>query len=86
MTQFFIDFTEQYKGGHKRVIVLFGAAIIFMIYAMLKLKFDIAELTAYFLLISVLIGIVSRMKAGDIADGFVEGAKSLLYPDIRLYW
>lgn len=67
-------------GLHKRVIVLFGGAIVFMIYAMLKLKFGIADLTAYFLLIGVLIGIVSRMKAGAIADGFVEGAKSLLYP------
>jgi uncharacterized ion transporter superfamily protein YfcC len=67
-------------GLHKRVLVLFGAAVVFMIYAMLKLKFGMPELTSYFMLIGVLIGIVSGMKAGDIADRFVEGSKSLLYP------
>ena len=64
----------------KQVLLLFGGAVVFMIYAMLELKFGMAELTAYFMLVGVLIGIVSRMKAGVIADGFVEGAKSLLYP------
>jgi uncharacterized ion transporter superfamily protein YfcC len=67
-------------GLHKRVLLLFGSSVVFMIYAMLQLKFGMAELTAYFMLVGVLIGIVARMKAGDIADGFVEGAKSLLYP------
>ena len=67
-------------GLHKRVLILFGSSVVFMIYAMLKLKFGMAELTAYFMLVGVLIGIVARMKPGDIADGFVEGAKSLLYP------
>lgn len=65
---------------HKRVLLLFGASVVFMIYAMLELKFGMAELTAYFMLVGVLVGILACMKAGDIADGFVEGAKSLLYP------
>ncbi|TLN00361.1 YfcC family protein, partial [bacterium] len=67
-------------GLHKRVLILFGASLVFMIYAMLKLKFGMADLTAYFLLVAILIGIFARMGAGEIADGFVEGAKSLVYP------
>ncbi|HWR28345.1 MAG TPA: C4-dicarboxylate ABC transporter permease [Negativicutes bacterium] len=67
-------------GLHKRVLLLFGASVVFMIYAMLELKFGMAELTAYFMLVGVLVGILACMRAGDIADGFVEGAKSLLYP------
>ena len=65
---------------HKRVLIFFGASVVFMIYAMLQLKFGMEALTAYFLLVGILIGILGRMKAGAIADGFVEGAKGLLYP------
>ncbi|MDN4523358.1 YfcC family protein [Fictibacillus fluitans] len=67
-------------GLHKRVLILFGTSVVFMIYAMLRLNFGMPELTSYFMLVGVLIGIVSRMKAGEIADRFVDGAKSLLYP------
>jgi uncharacterized ion transporter superfamily protein YfcC len=67
-------------GLHKRVMVVFGASIVFMIYAMLQLKFNMADLTAFFIFVGVLIGIVSGMRPGVIADGFVDGAKSLLYP------
>lgn len=65
---------------HKRVMAVFGASVVFMIYAMLQLKFGMAELTAFFIFVGVLIGAVSGMRPGVIADGFVEGAKSLLYP------
>jgi uncharacterized ion transporter superfamily protein YfcC len=61
-------------------MTIFGVSIVFMIYAMLELKFNMADLTAYFILVGVLIGIASRMRPSAIADGFVEGAKSLLYP------
>ncbi len=67
-------------GVQKQVLLLFGAAVVFMIYAMLQLKFSMNDLTAYFMLVGVLIGIFGRMKAGDIADGFIVGAQSLLYP------
>ena len=65
---------------HIRVMLLFGVSIVFMIYAMLQLKFQMADLTAYFLAVGILTGILSLMKPGQIADGFVDGAKSLLYP------
>lgn len=67
-------------GLHKRVLVLFGASLVFMIYAMLQLKFGMTDMTAYFLGVAILVGIVARMRAGDIADGFIEGSKTLLYP------
>ena len=67
-------------GVQKLVMTIFGVSIVFMIYAMLQLKFNMADLTAYFILVGVLIGAASRMKPSAIADGFVEGAKSLLYP------
>lgn len=67
-------------GVQKQVLLLFGVAVVFMIYAMLKLNFSMNDLTAYFMLVGVLIGIFGRMKAGDIADGFIVGAQALLYP------
>ena len=65
---------------HKRVLIVFALALGFMIFALLRLNFTLADLSAYFLLVAVLIGIVATMRPGAIADNFVDGAKSLVYP------
>jgi uncharacterized ion transporter superfamily protein YfcC len=73
-------------GMQKRVLIVFGASFGFVAYAMLELKFGMADLTAYFLIIGILVGILARMKAGTIADTFIEGAKSLIYPAMLIGW
>lgn len=65
---------------HKRVLVVFGLSLAFMIFAMLRLDFSLAHLTAYFLLVAIAMGVVATMRPGAIADNFVDGAKALVYP------
>lgn len=67
-------------GRHKAAPIIFGLGIAFMIFAMLMSKWGIPQLTGYFVLIAILMGIASKLSAGKIADGFVEGARQLLSP------
>ena len=39
-----------------------------------------ADLTAYVIVVAILIGLFAGMRPGSITNGFTEGAKSLLYP------
>ena len=66
-------------GRHKAALIIFGLGIAFMIFAMLMWKWGIPQLTGYFVLIAILIGIASRLRPGQIADGFVDGARQLLF-------
>jgi len=67
-------------GMHKRVLITFLVAITFMIFSMMKFNFTLKELTGYFLLVTVVIGIVALMRPGDMADSFLDGARALVYP------
>ncbi|MDR6989283.1 putative ion transporter superfamily protein YfcC [Paenarthrobacter nitroguajacolicus] len=66
-------------GRHKASLAIFGISIAFMIVAMLVWKWGLPQLTGYFVLIAILIGIASRLRAGAIADGFIDGSRQLLF-------
>lgn len=65
---------------HARVLAVFGLALVVMVSCMFTLNWQLADLTAFFLGVGVLVGIAAWMKPGDIADTFVDGARALLYP------
>lgn len=69
----------QMTGRHKAALSVFGVAIAFMIFAMLVWKWGLPELTGYYVLIAILIGLTSGLRAGGIADGFIEGSRQLLF-------
>ncbi len=73
---------------HKIVLTLFGLAFAVMIYGVVPwedlgvpfptLWWWFPEMTASFLLFAIIIGLVGRMKEGDLAETFVAGARDLL--------
>ena len=75
-------------GQHKVVLGLFGAAFAVMIYGVIPwedlniglptLWWWFPEMTASFLLFAILIGLVARMKEGELTSTFVDGARDLL--------
>jgi uncharacterized ion transporter superfamily protein YfcC len=75
-------------GQQKVVLGLFGAAFLVMVYGVIPWEdLDIGlptlwwwfpEMTASFLLFSILIGLVARMKEGELTNTFVDGARDLL--------
>jgi uncharacterized ion transporter superfamily protein YfcC len=75
-------------GTQKLVLVLFGGAFLLMMYGVIPwedlgvpvptLWWWFPEMTASFLLFSIVIGLVGRMKEGDLTATFVDGARDLL--------
>lgn len=64
---------------HKLVLATFGLAIVFLVYAVIKLGFYIDELAALFLIVGLIAGIVGGLKPGAIADAFLDGCNNMLF-------
>jgi uncharacterized ion transporter superfamily protein YfcC len=72
----------------KLVLTLFGGAFVVMIYGVVPwedlgigfptLWWWFPEMTASFLLFSIIIGVVGRMNEGELTSTFVDGARDLL--------
>ena len=75
-------------GRHKVVLVLFGLAFGVMMYGVIPwedlgiplptLWWWFPEMTASFLLFSIVIGLVAQMRESQLTEAFVDGAKDLL--------
>jgi uncharacterized ion transporter superfamily protein YfcC len=73
---------------HKLVLTLFGLAFVVMIYGVIPwedlnlglptLWWWFPEMTASFLLFAIVIGLIGRMKEGELTSTFVDGARDLL--------
>jgi uncharacterized ion transporter superfamily protein YfcC len=82
------DATVTLTGRHKVILGLFGAAFAVMIYGVIPwedlgigvptLWWWFPEMTASFLLFSILIGIVGGMDEEELTTTFVDGARDLL--------
>jgi uncharacterized ion transporter superfamily protein YfcC len=75
-------------GTHKVILALFALAFLVMVYGVIPWE-DIGipfptwwwwfpEMTASFLLFSIIIGLVARMREGELTANFVDGARDLL--------
>lgn len=75
-------------GQHKMILVIFGLAFLVMMYGVIPwsdigiglptLWWWFPEMTASFILFSVIIGLVARMSEGQLTESFVDGARELL--------
>ena len=75
-------------GRHKAILALFATAFVVMMYGVIPwedlgiglptLWWWFPEMTASFLLFSVIIGLVGKMGEGTLTDAFVGGARDLL--------
>lgn len=65
-------------GKHKAVLTVFGICFAFMIFSIIKWAWGIQQLAAFFLFVGPLVGIVNRYSFGEIADKFIDGAKTVL--------
>ncbi|HEU5472357.1 MAG TPA: YfcC family protein [Actinophytocola sp.] len=82
------DEPEELTGRHKVILTLFGLAFGVMMYGVIPwedmgiglpmLGWWFPEMTASFLLFAVLIGLVGRMREGQLTESFVAGARDLL--------
>ena len=75
-------------GTHKAILAVFALAFVVMIYGVIPWE-DLGiglptwwwwfpEMTASFLLFSIIIGLVARMREAELTSSFVDGARDLL--------
>jgi uncharacterized ion transporter superfamily protein YfcC len=75
-------------GRHKVILAVFGLAFVVMMYGVIPwedlgvpiptLWWWFPEMTASFLLFAIIIGLLGRMREGELTETFVAGAKDLL--------
>lgn len=64
---------------HKLIIGITALSLLGFLIGALWLKWDDAEMTATFIFIAILAGIIGGMKANDIASTFLQGCQRLVY-------
>jgi uncharacterized ion transporter superfamily protein YfcC len=69
---------EKLTKKHKLVLFVFAAAIALLLFGVLKYGWYTHEIAGLFLGLGIVTGIVSRMKFGEMADNFIEGAKTMV--------
>ncbi len=75
-------------GRQKAILVVFGTAFVVMMYGVIPwedlnvpfptLWWWFPEMTASFILFSIVIGLIGKMPEGTLTDSFVDGARDLL--------
>ena len=70
-----ISKNEPFTSIHKISLIILGLTFIISIYGMLKLKWNIIDMTAVFILSGIIAGLINKMSASDIADSFLVGCK-----------
>lgn len=69
----------EFNNKHKLVMGVLVIGLAILAFGVVKLGFYITELTAMFLIIGILAGVVGGLKINEIAEEFVNGAKELVY-------
>jgi len=64
--------------AHKRVLYLFLAGMVLLIFGILKYKWYINEIAGLFLALGILSGIMGKLSSEELAKSFVDGAKDMI--------
>ena len=64
--------------AHKIIIASIGVCLAVIIWGVLKLGFWIPEIAAVFLITGIFAGIVGGLKADEMAEAFIDGAKDMI--------
>jgi uncharacterized ion transporter superfamily protein YfcC len=73
-----IDEYHRIDKKHKQVLIVFLIGLIILVYGVLNHGWFIKEICALFIITGIAVGIVGKLSANDIANGFIEGAKDLI--------
>ena len=67
-----------FEARHKQVLILFSAAMLFLIYGVLAFGWFINEIAALFLGVGIACGVVGRLTAGQLTESFKKGAQGMV--------
>lgn len=74
-----LDAVQPITGRQGIVLAIFALSFVAVAFCVIKLGFFIDEMSGIFLLASLLIAIVAKIKPNDFINIFVEGCKDLLF-------
>jgi len=66
--------------SHLLVLIIFSLTIITIVYGSLKLKWNMADMSAVYIIGAILCGVVSKYSANRISDEIILGGKSCNTP------
>lgn len=68
-----------FKKEHKLVLFIFLIGIIIIIFGVIKYEFYITEMSAVFVGLSIIMGLVGDLKLNGTVEAFIQGCHNLLY-------
>ena len=69
---------DDWNTSHRLALLTFLAALVLLVYGVLKFHWYLEPIAALFLGMGILIGLISRMAPSDIARHFITGAKDMV--------
>lgn len=70
-----VDFTKK----HKVILLFVGLAFAFMIFGTIQFKWTLDHMSAYFLGLAILVGVIGKIHYNQFIVHFMKGAEKLLY-------
>lgn len=71
------DEIGDFTGSHAGVLIVLGLGICFLFFGVIQLQWYITELAALFMAMGIIAGFIGKLKADEIAEGFIDGAKDI---------
>ena len=78
------DDTQKMTKRHGLVLVAFAATMVYMVYGIIEHGFYIDELSAIFLMLGVIAGVLGGLSPTKMADSFIQGCRNMLVPCIMV--
>lgn len=69
------EFTKKHKG----ILIFVGLAFAFMVYGTIQFKWSLDHMSAYFLGVAILVGVIGKIHYNQFIVHFMRGAEKLLY-------
>ncbi len=63
---------------HKIVLAAFLCGLVVLVFGVLQFRWFIQEMCAVFIVSGIVVGVLGRLTAKEITDGFIEGGKDLI--------
>ncbi|MFB5087824.1 YfcC family protein [Psychrobacillus sp. PGGUH221] len=73
------ELQSEFTKKHKAILIFIGLAFTFMVYGTLQFKWTLDHMSAYFLGISILVGIIGKIHYNQFIIHFIKGAEKLVY-------
>lgn len=73
------DLQSEFTTKHKFILIFVGLAFAFMIFGTIQFKWTLDHMSAYFLGVAILVGVIGKIHYNQFIVHFIKGAEKLLY-------